>query len=134
VEACNHLLGAFVPFYNHLLTFHASSEPGNLFPVKEHSAEEILERASTINQHAFYGRCIGFQAYDSIRPILKFISISMASYSESYYSNNGKFIKATNSMFTSGKYFFDPELRSRRLVNLSQNSSIDFCKVGVFFN
>lgn len=134
IEACNHLLAALISILNHLLTFHAWSEEGNLFPTKkEHTPDEILQRALGINQFAFYGRCMGFQYYESIKPILKFISISMAGYSESYYSQNSTLIKATNSMYTTGKYFFDPELRSRRIVNLSQNASIDFCKVIKFF-
>lgn len=123
------MLAALITFLNHLLTLHSWCEPGNLFPIQQHSPEDILERARTINQFAFYGRCLGFQYAESIKPVLKFIAISMASFSESYYSNNGRFIKATNSMFTSGRYLLDPELRSRRIVNLSQNASVDFCKV-----
>jgi hormone-sensitive lipase len=129
VEACNHVLAAMITFFNHLLMLHSWSENGNLFPVQEQKPEDILERARTVNQSAFYGRCLGFHYAESIKPIMKLIAILMASFSESYYSNNGTFIKATNSMFTSGKYFFDPELRSRRIVGLSQNSSVDFCKV-----
>lgn len=132
VEACNHLLGSLITILNHLITFHSWSENGNLFPTKkEHTPDEILQRALGINQFAFYGRTMGFQYFESVKPVLKFISISMAGYSESYYSRNSTIIKATNSMFTTGKYFFDPELRSRRIVNLSQNASIDFCKVKI---
>ena len=128
------MLAALITFFEHLLTLHSWSEGGNLFPVQKDTPEEILERSRTINQFAFYGRCLGFQYCNSIKPILKFIAISMASFSESYYSDNGTFIKATNSMFTSGKYLFDPELRSRRIVNISQNSSVDFCKVSGIFS
>lgn len=127
------MLAALIMSFHQVLTLYESSETGNLFPVKEHSPDEILQRSASINQVAFYGRCLGFQYFDSVRPILKFIAISMASYSECYYSKNGKFIKATNSMFTSGKYFFDPELRARRIVNLSHNASVDFCKVSWSF-
>lgn len=128
------MLAALITFLNHLVTLHSWSEHGNLFPAQDHSPEDILERARTINQFAFYGRCLGFHYCESIKPVLKFIAISMASFSESYYSNNGRFIKATNSMFTSGKYLLDPELRSRRIVNLSENSSVDFCKVRIVRN
>lgn len=123
------MLAALITFLNHLVLLHSWSENGNLFPIKQHSPEETLERARSINQSAFYGRCLGFQYAESIKPVLKFIAISMASYSESYYSNNSRFIKATNSMYTSGKYLLDPELRAERIVSLSQNSSVDFCKV-----
>ena len=127
------MLASLITCLHHLLTLHEWSEGGNLFPVQENSPEDILERARSVNQFAFYGRCLGFQFCDSIQPILKFIAILMASYSESYYSDNGTFIKATNSMFTGGKYLFDPEMRSRRIVDVSNNSSVDFCKVRSFF-
>lgn len=129
VEACSHALASMITSLHHLIMLHEWSEDGNLFPVRENTPEEILERAMSVNQFAFYGRCLGFQFCDSIKPILKFIAVLMASYSESYYSDNGTFIKATNSMFTGGKYLFDPEMRSRRIVNISQNSKVDFCKV-----
>lgn len=123
------MLASLITFLRHSALLHSWSEDGNLFPKKEQSPEEILERAREINQFAFYGRCLGFQYCDSIKPVLKFIAILMASFSESYYSDNGKFVKTTNSMFNSGKYLFDPELRARRIVNISQHSSVDFCKV-----
>lgn len=123
------MLAAFITFFGHLKLLHSWSSDGHLFPAHDETPEQILERARTINQYAFYGRCLGFQYCDSIKPVLKFIAILMASFSESYYSTNGTFVKATNSMFNGGKYLFDPELRSRRVVNISQNSSVDFCKV-----
>jgi len=53
----------------------------------------------------------------------------MAGFSEAFYSSGGRLSKATNSMWTSGKFFLNPELRARRIVNISQNSTVDFCKV-----
>lgn len=52
----------------------------------------------------------------------------MAGFSEAYYSNAGKLIKATNSMWTSGKYFLDPELRAKRIVMISQHATVEFTK------
>lgn len=63
-----------------------------------------------------------------MRNILKFISLSMAIFSEAYYNNGSFFSKATSSVWTSGKYILDPELRARRVVNISQNADVDFCK------
>lgn len=123
------MLAALVTILNHLITLHSSSENGNLFPIHFQSPEDVVERAKTINQFAFYGRALGFQFCDSIKPLQKFLGIAMASYSEAYYSKGGTFLKATKSMFTSGKYFLDPELRARRIVSISQNSSVEFTKV-----
>ncbi|CAH1728739.1 unnamed protein product [Chironomus riparius] len=128
IEACHQLLGALKASFKQLISLHLSSEDGNLFPTKEFTITDVFKQASEINQTAFYGRCFGFQFHDSIRNILKFISIIMASYSESYYSNNGKFVKTSNSIYNSGRYYFDPEMLARRLVDLSQNASVDFCK------
>ena len=133
IEACHQLLGALKASFKQLISLHLSSEEGNLFPTKEFTITDVFNQASEINQTAFYGRCFGFQFHDSIRNILKFISIIMASYSESYYSNNGKFVKTSNSIYNSGRYYFDPEMLARRLVDLSQNASVDFCKVLNFF-
>lgn len=63
-----------------------------------------------------------------MRNILKFISLSMAIFSEAYYNNGSFFSKATNSVWTSGKYVLDPETRARRIVNISQNAEVDFCQ------
>ncbi|CAO1436583.1 unnamed protein product [Diamesa serratosioi] len=128
IEACSHLLASLLTFFDYLLEIHSWSVNGDLFPTINQTPEDIIKRAESMNQYPFYGRCLGFQYCESIKPVLKFIAISMASFSEVYYSTNGKFIKATNSMFTSGKYLLDPELRARRIVNISQNSSVDFCK------
>lgn len=110
------------------------SDMGNLFPNKAYTARELLNQTLLIDQSAFYGRCLGFQYYDSIKHILKFISVSMASYSESYYNKNNKFVRTSNSIFNSGRYFLDPEMLANRIVDLSQNASIDFCKVNAHMN
>lgn len=129
IESCNHLLASLVQCLTHLLTIYGWCDKGSLFPREEgHTTEELLKDAEAINQYCFYGRALGFQFYESFRPVLKFITICMAGFSEAYYSNGGKIAKATSSMWTSGKYFMDPELRARRIVNISQNSSVDFCK------
>lgn len=52
----------------------------------------------------------------------------MAGFSEGYYSEGNRLSKTTSSMWTSGKFLLDPELRARRVVNLSQNSDVHFCK------
>lgn len=127
VESYNHLLASLCTCLKHCHTLREWSTPGELFP-DSHSVEELLGKAATINQFCFYGRCLGFQFCESMRPLLKFISIAMAGFSEGYYSQGGKISKATSSMYTSTKYMLDAELRARRIVNISQHSSVDFCK------
>jgi hormone-sensitive lipase len=135
IEACHQLLGALKASFKQLISLHLSSEQGNLFPTKEEfTIADIFNQTSEINQTAFYGRCFGFQFHPEISNILKFISVVMASYSESYYSNNNNFVKTSNLLYNSAKYYFDPEMLASRLVDLSQNASVDFCKVHIFYS
>lgn len=113
---------------DHLLTLRSWSQSGSLFTEQGHTAEELLSHGGPINQYCFYGRCLGFQFCKSMRSVLKFIASCMAGFSEGYYSDRSKLAKTTSSMWTSGKFLLDPELRARRIVNLSQNSDVHFCK------
>lgn len=63
-----------------------------------------------------------------MKSILKFLSLTMAIFSEAYYNNGSFLYRATNSVWTSGKYVLDPDTRARRIVNISQNADVDFCK------
>ncbi|ALC41362.1 CG11055 [Drosophila busckii] len=133
VEACSQLLCSLCTCLQYLLILRQwSSGTGDLFASGQHTAEQLFELGDTINQYCFYGRCLGFQYGDSIRGVLRFLGIGMASYSETYYSqaDNGSsaLIKTTRSLWSSGKYLMNPELRARRIVNISQNAKIDFCK------
>jgi len=131
VEACSQLLSSLCTCMQYLLILRQwSASTGDLFACGNHTAEQLFELGDTINQYCFYGRCLGFQYGDSIRGVLRFLGISMASYSESYYSQegDGAIVKTTRSLWTSGKYLMNPELRARRIVNISQNAKIDFCK------
>lgn len=108
---------------------HENSEDGNLYS-KEYSHDNLITRnAKVINQVCFYGRAIGFQYCDSMKPILRFLAVSMSSFSESYYSTGFRLLRSTNSLFASSKYFLDPEHCAQRIVNISHNAEIDFCKV-----
>ncbi|CAG4953093.1 unnamed protein product [Colias eurytheme] len=124
VESCSQLLASLGTCLHHLHTLISWAEPGDLFPTEPHSPEELFSKADTINQYCFYGRCLGFQFAPSIRGILKGISICMAGFSEAYYSQ-GNLI---SSVWTGGQYLIDPELRARRIVNISQSASVEFCK------
>uniref|UniRef100_A0A2M4BDB0 Putative hormone-sensitive lipase hsl n=1 Tax=Anopheles marajoara TaxID=58244 RepID=A0A2M4BDB0_9DIPT len=129
VEAYNHLMASLCTCLQHTQTLREwTKTTGDLFPDEAHSVEELFATGAIINQYCFYGRCLGFQFCESIKPLLKFISIGMAGFSEGYYSEGGRISKATSLMYTSTKYMLDPELRARRIVNISQNSNVDFCK------
>ncbi|CAH0400219.1 unnamed protein product [Chilo suppressalis] len=124
VESCGQLLASLGTCLHHLHTLLSWAPPGELFPTEPHSPEELFSQADTINQYCFYGRCLGFQFLPSMRGILKGISICMAGFSEAYYSH-GNLI---SSVWTGGQYLIDPEMRARRIVNISQSASVEFCK------
>lgn len=128
VEACSHLLASLVTCLAHLRQLMEWSEPGELFPSGDHSPQDLLAKAESINQYCFYGRCLGFQFCESVQIVLKAISIAMASYSDVYYGEGGFVSRATNTVWNGGKYFMDPELRARRIVNISQYADVQFCK------
>ncbi|XP_041981180.1 hormone-sensitive lipase isoform X4 [Aricia agestis] len=124
VESCSQLLASLGTCLHHLQTLLSWGAPGELFPTEPHSPEELFSQADTINQYCFYGRCLGFQFLPSMRGILKGISICMAGFSEAYYSH-GNLI---SSVWTGGQYLIDPEMRARRIVNISHSASVEFCK------
>ncbi|KPI92481.1 Hormone-sensitive lipase [Papilio xuthus] len=124
IESCGQLLASLGTCLHHLQTLLSWAPPGDLFPTEQHSPEELFSQADTINQYCFYGRCLGFQFTPSMRGILKGISICMAGFSEAYYSH-GNLI---SSVWTGGQYLIDPEMRARRIVNISQSASVEFCK------
>lgn len=124
VESCGQLLASLGTCLHHLHTLLTWAQPGELFPSESHSPEELFSQADTINQYCFYGRCLGFQFLPSMRGILKGISICMAGFSEAFYSH-GNLI---SSVWTGGQYLIDPEMRARRIVNISQSASVEFCK------
>uniref|UniRef100_A0A0C9QX50 Lipe protein n=1 Tax=Fopius arisanus TaxID=64838 RepID=A0A0C9QX50_9HYME len=129
IEACSQLMASLNTFLHHLKTLHTWSELGmdsrpSLFPSEEHSPQELLDQAGDIDQYSFYGRCLGFQFTNSIKYIMKTILVSMASFSEIYYTNGSFFGRCANSL----KYVIDPEARARRIVNISQRGDVYFCK------
>jgi hormone-sensitive lipase len=134
VESCAHLIASLDTCFKHLETLLSWSNSGSLFPDEEHSPQELLSNYEDINQYCFYGRCMGFQFCESLKNILQFISMSMAIFSEIYYNQGSFFAKATTSVMATSKYVNDPEQRARRIVNISQNADVDFCKAFWFLS
>lgn len=135
IEACSQLLASLCTCLEHLKTLYswsglASDERPSLFVVDDHSSHEMLNKMDTVNQYCFYGRCLGFQFYESLKPILKLMIVGMATFSEAYYANGTLLARCTNSV----KYMLDPELRARRIVDVSQHADVSFCQAFWFLN
>lgn len=43
----------------------------SLFSSNEHTPQELLNQAESINQYCFYGRCLGFQVFLKIPSIIR---------------------------------------------------------------
>ncbi|XP_023017610.2 hormone-sensitive lipase [Leptinotarsa decemlineata] len=133
VESCSHLIVSLDSCLGHLKTMLSWSEDNNLFIKDDFSIEELIMQFGQVNQHCFYGRNLGFQFCDSIRNVLKIITTCMTLFSEVYYNEGSLISRATTSVM-SMKYITDPEQRARRIVNISQNAEVDFCKAFWFMS
>ncbi|XP_029039585.1 hormone-sensitive lipase [Osmia bicornis bicornis] len=135
IEACSQLLASLCTCLEHLQTLSSWSDSmidgkPSLFIGDAHSPQEILNKVDSINQYCFYGRCLGFQFHDSLKPILKTIMVCMATFSEAFYANGTLLARCANSV----KYMLDPEARARRIVDISQHADISFCQAFWFLN
>ncbi|XP_074874802.1 hormone-sensitive lipase isoform X2 [Buteo buteo] len=107
----------------------ANNRPGCLFPLEEDGLSElVLREYSTMHNGCFYGRCLGFQFAPSIRPFLQTIAIGLVSFGENYKRNDMGLGVAAGSLFTSGKFAIDPELRGDEFERLTQNLDVHFWK------
>ncbi|XP_067172949.1 hormone-sensitive lipase isoform X2 [Apteryx mantelli] len=107
----------------------AHNRPGCLFPHEDGGISElVLREYSTMHNGCFYGRCLGFQFAPSIRPFLQTIAIGLVSFGENYKRDDMGLGVAAGSLFTSGKFAVDPELRGAEFERLTQNLDVHFWK------
>ncbi|CAM4625811.1 unnamed protein product, partial [Lepidochelys kempii] len=119
-------LRALLYLAQHLLTH---NRPGCLFHHEERGLTElVLQEYSTLHKGCFYGRCLGFQFAPSIRPFLQTIAISLVSFGENYRRHDSSLSMAAGSLFTSGKFAIDPELRGAEFERITQNLDVHFWK------
>ncbi|XP_029176354.1 hormone-sensitive lipase-like [Nylanderia fulva] len=130
VEACSQLLISLQIYFPYLKILYKWSSQEIMndgkppLIITNHSSQEFLGLIEHINQHCFYGRCVGFQFCDSMKTVIKLIVSLTAAYSEIYYNNDTILRRCINYI----KYFLDPEATASRLVNISQYADIYFTK------
>lgn len=67
IEACNDLLASLCSGFGEALKVKAMCELGKLLPDGEHKAIGLFNMSAEVNQHSFYGRCIGFHvSFDTL--------------------------------------------------------------------
>ncbi|XP_039208135.1 hormone-sensitive lipase isoform X3 [Crotalus tigris] len=119
-------LRALVYLAQHLLT---QNRPGYLFNHEDRGlSRQFLQEYMTMQKGCFYGRCMGFQFAPSIRPFLQTIAISLVSFGENYKRNISGIGVAAGSLFMSGKFAIDPELRGSEFERITQNLDVHFWK------
>ncbi|XP_066531136.1 lipase, hormone-sensitive a isoform X2 [Hoplias malabaricus] len=105
------------------------NEHGQLYSQEEQDlSERFVKEYTSMHKACFYGRCLGFQFSPSLRPFLQTVVISMVSFGENYKKQQTKFGRAALSIFTSGKYVMDPELRGAEFERITQNLDMQFWK------
>ncbi|XP_032985244.1 hormone-sensitive lipase isoform X1 [Rhinolophus ferrumequinum] len=107
----------------------ATNQPGALFfDGDEGLTTDFLREYITLHKGCFYGRCLGFQFTPAIRPFLQTLSIGLVSFGEHYKRNETGLSVAASSLFTSGRFAIDPELRGAEFERITQNLDVQFWK------
>ncbi|XP_062394957.1 hormone-sensitive lipase isoform X3 [Sardina pilchardus] len=102
---------------------------GNLFFQEESGlSQSFMREYASMHKGCFYGRCLGFQFTPAIRPYLQTMAIGLVAFSENYRKHQSGIGVAASSLFTSGKYAIDPELRGSEYERITQNLDVHFWK------
>lgn len=112
-----------------LVEVHRSNDGSNLYNDCSTYDNIISKLNSVINPKPFYGKNIGFQFTPSMRPIIKFIVLSMASYYSFYFKTKPKALKVLRFPISFSKYQLHPKKRAAKYLHASENSTTEFCRV-----
>ncbi|KAL6722562.1 hypothetical protein Aduo_017676 [Ancylostoma duodenale] len=105
----------------------ASMPSGSLFPPLHGNYDkyhEMLRGLEQLDSTCFYGRPLGFQFSPSVNRIFRLIGIVLASYSLSWEKGHGPI----GSIINTGRFFLSPEQRASRIIKVTKEADIDFCK------
>ncbi|CAI5454221.1 unnamed protein product [Caenorhabditis angaria] len=100
---------------------------GSLFPPLDGCYEkhqEVLKIMERLDSTVFFGRPLGFQFSPSINKIFRVIGIVLATYSLSWEKGHGPI----GSLINTGRFFLSPEQRASRIIKVTKEADIDFCK------
>ncbi|VDO40956.1 unnamed protein product [Haemonchus placei] len=105
----------------------ASMPSRSLFPPLDGNYDKyhgMLRALEQLDPTCFYGRPLGFQFSPSVNRIFRVIGIVLASYSLSWEKGHGPI----GSIINTGRFFLSPEQRASRIVKVTKEADIDFCK------
>lgn len=116
-----------------LLALRSQSDNKSSLYVRDENWISLYNLSTKINQKAFYGTAVGFQCYNSVKPIVNVMVTSLVSYSKFHHSDKHKSIRLLDFSFSTGKYFLKREKRAHKFITASQKSDIELCKVSMKF-
>ncbi|XP_053409256.1 hormone-sensitive lipase-like [Mercenaria mercenaria] len=128
LESYVEVLGQLMACLGYLQKLMTYSKDGDLFLENDESVgDDLLMEVEMLNTDCFYGRCLGFQFSESMQKVLQMVVIAMATFSECY-EETSQVIQIASSLFNSGKYFADYDLRAKQVVDITRTADIKFCK------
>lgn len=103
-------------------------ESDSLFPpidIDDYSQYfSVLKTLETLDSTCFYSRPLGFQFCPSVSKMFKIIGILLATYSLTWEKGNGAF----GSLIKSAKFLLSPEERASRIIKITREADVEFCK------
>lgn len=111
-------------------THQNTTSKGNLILECVHIDNVLARTFKTIDQKPFYSKNVGFYLCASIKPIVKFIVVAMASYFNFYYDGTHKFLRGLDYIKQNVKYLSRPKKRGERCVHVFSKSTPEFNRVG----
>jgi hypothetical protein len=112
-----------------LIATRHNSQAGCLFANNDSYDGELTRTLKEVDQKPFYGKNIGFQFCASMRPVVKFIVVSMACYYSFYFKTKPKFLRVMRFPVSFVKHHSLPKKRSEKVVKAYEGSTTKFCKV-----
>ncbi|CAJ0577267.1 unnamed protein product, partial [Mesorhabditis spiculigera] len=127
IEAYNTVVHFLLNALPMTLETEAAMPDGFLFPPLEGDYgkwHELLRGVEQLDSSCFYGRPIGFQFSPTCSRIFRFIGVILATYSLSWERGHGPI----GSLINSGRFFLSPEQRAARIIKVTKEADIGFCK------
>lgn len=112
-----------------LVEVHMGEEGRSLYTECDSYSNTLTKCLKFIDQKPFYGKNIGFSFSPSMRPVIKFIVLSMASYYNFYYDSTPKVLKVLQYPISFTKYHLSPEKRATKYLRASETSTTEYCRV-----
>ncbi|TMS36568.1 hypothetical protein L596_003703 [Steinernema carpocapsae] len=102
-------------------------EPNSLFPPLDGDYSQyhaLLKGIEALDASCFYARALGFQFSPSVCKIFRFIGVVLATYSLCREGGHGPL----GTLIHSGRFFLSPEQRAERIIKVTREADIDFCR------